>query len=204
MVNAFGIIFGIVFGLVLLAALAAGGYFAFKFGLDLFGTLEPQIATITAIASMVALLCATIIAGGFKWAGRKEAEVQVRADKSNLYEGISLMWGERLSVGTEGIDQATEGELKKMERLLALRGSTKVVKAYGALQALERTAGLHSLEIPSQFANVLLEMRKDLGQDVQNLTESDLVNMYKVEAFREATTSMPPVGSPQVSLSQEA
>ncbi|HMZ57048.1 MAG TPA: hypothetical protein PLT48_19525, partial [Nitrospira sp.] len=63
-------IFGVVFGLALLAVLAAWGYLAFNWGLDVFGTLEPQVATITAIASMVAVFCAAILASGFKWMGR--------------------------------------------------------------------------------------------------------------------------------------
>src|SRR5678810_822558 len=113
-----GVFFGVLFGIALLGALAVAGYFALKFGLDLFGTLEPQAATITAIASVVALLCATIIAGGFKWTGRKEAEVQVRADKSDLYETISVIWVEKLNKRMQAMDQGSENELKKIERLL--------------------------------------------------------------------------------------
>jgi hypothetical protein len=192
------------FGLALLGAITAGGYVALKFGLDLFGTMEPQVATMTAIASVVALLCASIIAGGFNWTGRKEAEVQVRADKSNLYERVSLIWGEKLSHRTKAMDQATEDELLKLERLLTLRGTPRVIKAYVALQALEKKAGLQSPEIPSQVAKVLLEMRKDLGQDVLSLNESDLVNVLSVEVLQDRPASIPQVGRPQVSLSQGA
>jgi hypothetical protein len=196
--------FGVMLGLVLLGAFAAGGYFAIRFGLDLFGTLEPQVATMTAIASVVALLCATIITGGFKWTGRKEAEVQVRADKANLYERISLIWGEKLSHRTKAMDQATEDELQKLERLLILRGNSRVIKAYVALQALEKKTGLQNPEIPSQVAKVLLEMRKDLGQDVLSLNESDLVNVLSVEVLRDNSPSTSHAGRPQVSLSQGA
>jgi len=197
-------IFGVMLGIVMLGAIAAGGYVVFKVVLDLFGTLEPQVATMTAIASMVALLCAAIIAGGFKWTGRKEAEVQVRADKSNLYEGIMLIWGEKLNNRTKAMDQATGDELLKLERLLTLRGNSQVIKAYVALQALEKKAGLHSPEIPSQVAKVLLEMRKDLGEDVLNLTESDLVGVLNVEVLQDNSPSTSHVGRPQVSLSQGA
>ena len=199
-----GIFFGVILGIVLLGALAVGGYFALRFGLDLFGTLEPQVATMTAIASVVVLLCASIIAGGFKWTGRKEAEVQVRVDKSNLYERVLLIWGEKLSHGTKAMDQATEDELIKLERLLTLRGNSKVIKTYIELQVLEKNAALHSPEIPSQVAKVLLEMRKDLGQSVLNLNESDLVNVLNIEVLRDSSPSTSHVGRPQVSLSQGA
>jgi len=201
--NAFGTIVGIAFGIALLVALAAGGYFAIKFMLDLFGTLEPQIATITAIASVVALLCAAIIAGGFKWMGRKEKEMQVRAEKANLYERMLLIWGEKLKERTKAIEPSVEDELQKLERLLALRGSPKVIKAYGALQTLEQNAGLDGPELPSQVAKVLLEMRKDLGQGRLDLNESDLINVLNIEVHGSSSASTtPPVGKPQVSLSQ--
>lgn len=176
-----GVFFGVMLGIALLVAMAAGGYVVFKVVLDLFGTLEPQVATITAIASVVALLCAAHIAGGFKWTGRKKAEIQVRADKANLYERIVLIWGEKLSHRTTVMDQATGDELHKLERLLTLRGSSKVIKTYVDLQVLEKNAGLQSPEIPSQVVKVLLEMRKDLGQGVQNLNERDFVNVLKIE-----------------------
>ncbi len=199
-----GVFFGVMLGIALLGALAGGGYFTIKFGLDLFGTLEPQVATITAIASVVALLCAAIIAGGFKWMGRKEAEVQVRAAKANLYEGIVLIWGEKLSNRTKAMDQATEDELQKLERLLTLRGNSKVIKTYIELQVLEKNAGLQGPEIPTQIANLLLEMRKDLGQAVLNLSESDLVNALNVEGLRGSSPSTSHVERPQVSLTQGA
>lgn len=199
-----GIFFGVILSIALLGAFAAGGYFALKFGLDLFGTLEPQVATITAIASVVALLCATIIAGGFKWTGRKEAEAQVRAEKANLYEGIVLIWGEKLSNRMKAMDQASEDELQKLERLLTLRGSSKVIKTYIELQVLEKNAGLQSPEIPSQIANLLLEMRKDLGQSVLDLNESDLVNVLNVEVLRDSSPSTSRVERPQVPITQGA
>ena len=102
------------------------------------------------------------------------------------------------------MDQATEDELIKLERLLTLRENSKVIKSYGALQTLEKKTGLHNSEIPSQLANVLLEMRKDLGQSVLNLNESDLVNGFNIEVLQAHPTSMPQVGKPQVSLSQGA
>lgn len=91
MMNAITTILGIVFGLTLLAVLAAWGYLAFNEGLNLFGTLEPQGATITTIVSMVAVFCATIAASAFKWMGRKKSEVAVRAEQANLYENIMLI-----------------------------------------------------------------------------------------------------------------
>lgn len=202
MVNAIAMIFGVVFGLIFLGALVAGGYFGFQWLLDLFGTLEPQVASITMIASMVAVLCATIVASGFKWMGRKEKEVVVQADKANLYESILLMWGEKLKQGTKAIESSLDEELQKQERLLTLRGSANVMKAYLALQRQVNTVGLRNPELTSSMAKLILEMRKDLGVSVLNVKESDLVAILQGGDIEEQPSAIMQAGRPPVSIGQ--
>lgn len=178
-------IFGIVLGLALLAVLAAWGYLAFNWGLDVFGTLEPQVATITTIASMVTVFCATIVASGFKWMGRKKEEVAVRAERAKLYENILLICGERLTLGTKTLESSLENELRKLERLLTLRGSASVLKAYLALQRQAHTIGVYSPELTSFMARLILDMRRDLGVSVGSVNARDLSALLqsgKVEA----------------------
>lgn len=172
-------IFGVVFGLALLAVLAAWGYLAFNWGLDVFGTLEPQVATITAIASMVAVFCAAILASGFKWMGRKKEQVAVRAERANLYENIMLLWGEKLMVGTKTLEPSLEEELRKRERLLTLRGSAAVLKAYLVLQCQANTVGLHNPELTSCMARLILDMRRDLGVSAVSIHERDLTTLLR-------------------------
>ena len=61
-----------------------------------------------------------------------------------------------------------------MERLLALYGSARVIKAYIALRALERDGGPQSPDVELQFAKALLETRKDLGSETVGLKPEDL------------------------------
>lgn len=189
MMNAITTFFGIVFGLTLLAVLAAWGYLAFNEGLDLFGTLEPQVATITTIASMVVVLCATIVASAFKWMGRKKSEVVVRTERANLYENIILIWGEKVALGTTTLESSTEEELRKLERLLTLRGSANVLKAYLALQRQANTVGHHSSELTSSLAQLILDMRRDLGASVVNVNEPDLTAVLQGGKVDEPPTS---------------
>ena len=172
-------IFGVVFGLALLAVLAAWGYLAFNWGLDVFSTLEPQVATITTIASMVTVFCATIVASGFKWMGRKKEEGAVRAERANLYESIMLIWGKKLMLGTKTLESSLEEELRSQERLLTLRGSATVLKAYLALQRQANTLGLHNPELTSFMARLILDMRRDLGVSVVNVNERDLTALLQ-------------------------
>jgi len=189
MMNAITNIFGILFGLALLAVLAAWGYLAFNWGLDRFGTLAPQVATITAIASMVVVLCAAIVASGFKWMGSKKEEVAVRAERANLYENILLMWGEKLTVGRKTLESSQEEELRKLERLLTLRGSAAVLKAYLALQRQTNQGGLRSPELTSFVAQLILDMRRDLGASVVNVNERDLATMLQGGKVEDPPTS---------------
>lgn len=189
MMNAITTIFGLVFGLTVLAVLAAWGYLAFNRGLDLFGTLEPQVATITTIASMVAVFCATIVVGGFKWMGRKKQEVAVRAERANLYEKLMLIWGEKLTLSPKAPDSSVVEELRKLERLLTLRGSANVLKTYLALQRQANTAGLHNPELTSCIAKLILDMRRDLGVSVVNVNERDLTAVLQGGKVDEPPTS---------------
>lgn len=202
MMNAITTIFGIVVGLSLLAVLAAGGYKAFNQGLDLFGTLEPHVATITMIASMVAVFCATVVANGFKWKGRLEREGQLRAEKADLYERLALIWGAKLHPQDRAFDQAAEAEIRKLARLLTLRGSSKVIKAFGVLHKLERETGTQSQEVRAQMAKGLLEMRRDLGRVGLEPSERELLDVLQAESPRSSDPVPSSMAPPHVSLSQ--
>lgn len=204
MMNAIATIFGIVFGLTVLAILAAWGYLAFNRGLELFGILEPQIATITTIASMVAVFCATIVVGGFKWMGRKKQEAALRAERANLYENILLIWGERLTLGTKMLESSTEKELRKLERLLTLRGSATVLKTYLALQRQANQVGVHTAELTSSIAQLILDMRRDLGASVVNVNEPDLTAVLQGGKVESPPTSFVQAEQHPVSLGHES
>lgn len=197
-------IFGVVFGLALLAVLAAWGYLAFNWGLDVFGMLEPQVATITAIASMVMVFCATIVASGFKWMGRKKEEVSIRAERANLYENIMLIWGEKLMLGTKTLEPSLEEELRKQERLLTLRGSAGVLKAYLALQRQANTVGPHNPELTSFMAQLVLDMRRDLGVSVASVKGRDLTAVLQGDKIEAPPTPLVQAERHPVSLGHES
>ena len=170
-----GKLFGVSFVVVLLGALAVGGYFGVKFVVDLFGVLEPQAAVITIIASVIALLCVTIITWGFVRIGQKETKVHMHLEKAQLYERVLLLWGVKLNSKSTAVDQPVEDELQQLAQLLTLHGGPKVIKAYVELHTLGSAVGLHSPDVPSQFAKVLMEMRKDLGLSTLNLQAEDFL-----------------------------
>jgi hypothetical protein len=158
---------GTIFGLVLLFALLAGGYYLFKYVTGVFSTLDPQLETLAGIASVVALVCAVIVAEGLK-AGRSGDSV---AEKARIYGELLFVCCERLRQGGE-VDASTE--LARIEQSLALHGAARVIAAYGAFRRLtvqyeqqDDTAATHLLKL-------LTEMRADLGHAALVRNENEL------------------------------
>ncbi len=161
---------GVVLGLALLAALLAGGYYLVRYVMGVFGTLEPQLATVTAIASVVALLCATIIAGGLNSRDHREHATE----KAQLYRQL-------LSVACLGNpserEDSSEAEFEhlKLKQLLAVWGSPGVITAYAELERRMRKEESHGNGIQLLLKQLVIEMRKDLGQTKLNLKQDDLL-----------------------------
>lgn len=82
-------------------------------------------------------------------------------------------------VGAKTLDSSLEEELRKQERLLTLRGSATVLKAYLALQRQANTVGLRNPEMTSFMAQLILNMRRDLGVSVANVNERDLTTLLR-------------------------
>lgn len=176
----FSTLLGMVFGLALLVALLAGGYFLFKYVVDLFGTLEPQVKTITAIASIVALLSALIIAGGLKARSQKENNLSTTLEKANIYERLIAFRCEQLKRQASGEELVVaDSELINLEQRLALHGSPKVITAYVNLRRLAKQEEKLGDEIPELLKKLVLEMRGDLGRTELSLKENDLLDLLR-------------------------
>lgn len=170
--KAFGTLLGIIVGLALLTALLVSGYFLFNYIANVFGTLDTQVGTMTAIASVVALLCATIIAGGFRAHSSSESTA---SQKVNVYERLVLLCADRLKTGTK--ERMEEGELIKLEQLLSLHGSHKVISAYMHLRKTMQGGGQAGDESLSHFNKLVLAMRADLGRNDFNIKDMDILDL---------------------------
>jgi hypothetical protein len=74
------------FTLALLGALGIGGYLALKVSVDLLGKMGFQVAAVTTIASIVALLVAWAITNGIRRASRQNKANQLYAEKAVTYQ----------------------------------------------------------------------------------------------------------------------
>jgi hypothetical protein len=199
-------IFLALLGLVLLVALALGGYFAVTWAAGVFSKLDGQLATITAIASLVILLAAIIVASSVRRTSRQHQAHPFRKERAATYQFFADVWGTLLQPGREPEEPGTirlSEERQALDRLLTLYGSPQVVKAHIALRILERDLGPHSPAVRSQFAHALIELRTDLGSAALGLSVEEIQQLFFAATNRAgtlATTSAAQDLQPRVSL----
>jgi hypothetical protein len=171
----FGSFLGSIFALALLAALLAGGYFLFKYVVGVFATLDPQVETLAAIASVISLLCAVIIAEGLKARGQKDSFSIATAEKTKTYQRLLYLCSERLRSQLPENRQVVDAELAKIEHLLALHGGARVVSAYVKLRRPAQDEG--KTGGASLLNKLLMEMRRDLGHSEFIRNERDFLEL---------------------------
>jgi hypothetical protein len=178
-----------------------GTYFGFKFFVRAFSSLRSHIDPLTAIVWGVILMIVLIIARSMRSQGHTPVADHLAKQKSEAYQVFVSLWSSVFLQGPGFDDQShsKEEELKALDRLLILYGGPGVVKAHVALRDLVHTYGAQDQRVSIQFADTLLEIRKDLGLNSQGLSRTYLVNMLQqgtgqiqYPAQRNALTDMQP------------
>ncbi|HEV2861672.1 MAG TPA: hypothetical protein VGX48_11740 [Pyrinomonadaceae bacterium] len=183
------------FGLALLSAACIAGYFALKSLAGVLGAAEIQAHATTLLLPAALLLAAHIVGRSVRAASRPGEASQLCAQRAATYQLSVGLWEDLLQ------GRAEPGEdLQAVDRLLALYGSPRVIKAHTTLRAAGRA---RKPEAKALFAAAVMEMRKDLGSETQGLSAEELSTLLL--AAREAADA--PVGAaayqdlrPRVSL----
>jgi hypothetical protein len=193
-----GNIFGVLVALALTAVLGYGGYSAAMRFAALFGRLDFQAAVVTATATGALLLAAVIIAASIRRAGAYDRNSRLRADKAQVYKLFIGLWEEILRAGQSGnVGGQVSPQIQELGHLLAMYGSTTVVKAHAAMQSL------HLPEARAQFAGALLAIRQDLGVESHGLDAKYLIQFVLGESGDTGLPARPAVlqdTQPRVSL----
>lgn len=178
----------VLFALIFIGALGLGGYYAVEHITALFLGMDPQVATVTGVASVVVLLAALLVASSIRQASKQNRTNQFQADKAATYKLFINTWSSllreragRVSHGAAPLPDA----LQTLHQSLALYGSPAVIKAHAALRALLKESGTQNPELlKSQLAKALLEVRKDLGSDTRGLAAEALQDLLLSDAER--------------------
>lgn len=153
---------GLLLALGLLATVGWAAWLGLEQLVAVFAALDAQVARVTAIASVVALLAAGIVASALRQSGRDRLAVPLREEKAATYRLFVDCWQQRLN--GEGTPALEDG-LYSLDRLLALFGSEEMASVHIALRDLLRQPGLAKAEWMPLLGGALLQIRKELKTD---------------------------------------
>ncbi len=185
---------GVLFGLILLGALGLGAYWALVWMIGLFASLEPQVAALTGILSVLALLAAMILAGGADRAARQGGAARFAAERTAAYALFLDLWERLIRVRSDSRDAGADGSaeaLRTLDLQLALCGSPALLKAQRALRDLYADGRLDGADARTLLAAALGEMRKELGADSTGLRPADLTRCLFPDWDWPEPTSLP-------------
>lgn len=148
--------------LALLAALAVGAWFGLEYVVATFAALDVQVARVTAIAAVVALLAAYLVSSAVRQSGRDRLAVPLREEKAATYRLFVDYWQKRLASGGS---PAIEDGLASLDRLLALFGSERMASVHIALRELAVLSNPPQAEWMPLLGGALLHIRKELEAD---------------------------------------
>jgi hypothetical protein len=161
----FGKTLGLLLGLALIAAVGAGAWLALEYIGSLFASLDVQVSRVTAIGSVVVLAAAAMVASAVRRGAAKTVAARIHEQKIGTYQFLVECWQ----------DTATPPhKLQALDRLLALYGGAAVIRAHAVLRALAREKGARHPDAAAQIGKVLLEVRKDLGVQVRDISAPEL------------------------------
>jgi hypothetical protein len=190
----------------LICGAGLGAYFGFKFAIGTFSSMKFYVDPITAMAWGVTLVAALIIANSIRRAGQQQAGAHLLKGKSEAYQVFVSLWIALLHNGLSAErhnHSKTEEELKALDGLLALCASPGVLRVHTVLRELERKHGGQDQRVRLQFAQALLEIRRDLGLEQRGLSPKELMQLLSSDSG--GTQLASPAGSqldshPRVSL----
>ena len=169
----FGTVIGTLVGLFVLCGLFTGAYQVITQGWKLFAAVAPQVKTLAAVATVVALVCALIIANGAK--ARHQPEIAAIAARAGTYEILLSVCCEHYIRDT-GDSFPSENDIQRVtaERSLALYGSSKVISTYVKFRRMTRQTGKPDYELLNTLAT---QMRADLRQRDIIRIEDDVLDL---------------------------
>ena len=166
--------------LLCLVLLSVGMYFGLRGLIQIFASLDPQVAKVTAIACSTVILSALILASSAQAARGSDMLAGAQMQKADLYRDFIQAWSKALcSQGRGGMAEDTKlaADLASLEKRLVLLASAGVIKHYTAWRARCVNPNADDAEARRRVAQVLFEMRKDLGRQNLGIDQKKLLDL---------------------------
>jgi hypothetical protein len=137
------------------------------------------------------LFVALIIARSVGQASGQHKANLFRGEKAAAYQVLINLWQERIlhERNSKESPNEWEEELRALDRLLIAYSSPGVMRAHVALRMLERKVGLHHPTVKSQLIRVVIEIRQDVGSDMQGLTVEALEQFLFSDSNKSSPTA---------------
>jgi hypothetical protein len=195
-----GNIISTLFVLLVIGLIGAGLYRGGEYIWGLLSGLEGRQVPVGYIVSLSVVFGALIITAGLRSALKRREDPGRYARKADVYGHMLEAWteGVRLNGGKSNAgSDGKEGSQHALNGDAILLVGNNVLKEYIVLQKLVRKYGIHDRKVRSQFKRMLLEMRRDLGENTWGLSRNALLHLLPgyVEA-RESAMNETLVGDP--------
>ena len=183
-------VLAVVTALLLFGALIATGIAAFDYLRTLYLSLDPQLARITATSLIALLITAWILSRITRQSAAKRMRQQLGDEITATYQYFVDYWTSVFADKHYPDDNPEEPSI--LDRLLALYGSAKVIKAHMRLRTMMQKRETPDADVYAEFSKALLAIRKDLGADSQGLSAKDLQLLVLPEQNPEARNAEVP------------
>lgn len=154
-------------GLVALIVVALVSGIGFSVGRmrQILDGLDPQAGILLGVASLVALLCAWLIAAAIRSAKYSEINCLRATERASLYEAV-------LESLAPSFGQPPDS-LPAPEKAMLLKASAPVLKEYLCLLSMLSQVNAEDEQVRPQVNRLLLAMRRDLGESTFGLDQAD-------------------------------
>lgn len=153
--------------LLLLGIIAGAGYgvyIAFEYMAAAIAAMQSQAASATAVWATVVLVAAWLLARAMRSRRRARSALAIKEEKSATYQLFLDYWANVLRADDHASAEAAD-RLLTLERLLALYGSGRVVRAHNAMRGVEAERGGAHADLRARFADALVAARQDMGTE---------------------------------------
>lgn len=159
------------------------------------GALDPQVGIVLGVSSIVALLCAWLIAGAIRSAIRRNLDGRKHSQLAAGYQVLIKSLAEQLAVRPKARSTGMTGfvGLLTPEHTMFLHGDVAVNKEYRALMHLWCDPEADEEVVRSQITRLLLAMRRDCGSPTHGLEGEDWTFLLRTPP---AIQEPPAKGSP--------
>jgi len=178
-------IFKILFYLAIICVLIFLAYYAFKYFVNLFGSLQKEVSA-SIIAAFGAVMVAVLSITTTKHLDRKSRiDQEIRGKKIPVYNDFIDFLFKILNITKDPNKKMNEKQIvefvEKFTKKLIIWGSDEIILEWAKFRELgniQPQSQSEQLKLLLQLENIIYAIRKDTGHKNQNLTKGKILSLF--------------------------